>query len=256
MPRLHVVIPFFNEAPTLRACVDRVSEVALPDGWERSLILVDDHSHDGTEAVALELIADLRERGVTARLARHEVNRGKGAALRTGFDLVLEHADETDLVIIQDADLEYDPADYAPLMGPINDGRADAVFGNRWGDQYHPRGLWYKLHSLGNRALTRASNILTGYRIHDMECCYKLFTIPVLRRLRPMLSEDRFGVEPQMAAGLARIRARLIEHPVRYDPRQAGAGKKIGWTDGLRAFYVILRERFRRPRCEDSIPHD
>jgi len=249
VPVLWIVIPFYNEAPTLEPCVARVIAAALPAGWARAIVFVDDHSRDqqaGQFGDAGALAARLRARGQAVELLRHERNLGKGVAVRTGFDRVLEMSEEYDAVIIQDADMEYDPADYPALLEPIIAGEADAVFGTRWGEHFRPKGLWRRMHALGNRMLTRFSNLMTGYRVADMECCYKLMTIPALRRIRPMLSEDRFGVEPQMAAALARTGARLAQRPVRYDPREIESGKKIRLRDAFRALYVMARERIKR----------
>jgi hypothetical protein len=150
--------------------------------------------------------------------------------------------------VIQDADLEYDPHDFLPLMQPILDGRADATIGTRWGAHRRNAGLKRKIHALGNAALTRLSNRMTGYRLLDMECCYKMLPIALLRRLRPMLTEPRFGIEPQMVAAMRRLGVTLAQVPVQYDPRGIAAGKKIGWTDGVRALVVITRERLRGNR--------
>lgn len=245
---LHVVIPFYDEEATLRACVDRVTNALLPPGWSRRLVLIDDCSGDDTGAVARALVADLDARGERINLLSHEHNRGKGAALRTGFDAVLRDSSamDDDVVIIQDADLEYDPGDYAALIAPLARGEADVVFGSRFGAHRRARGLWPKIHRAGNALLTAFSNLMTGYRVTDMECCYKVFPLPVLRRVRPMLSEDRFGVEPQIAAALARLNLRLAEVPVGYAPRNPAEGKKIGFKDVFDAVRVITRERLRR----------
>ncbi|MCA9284221.1 MAG: glycosyltransferase family 2 protein, partial [Phycisphaerales bacterium] len=234
MPTLHVVIPFYNEQTTLEPCLVRVLETTLPAGWSRRVVLVDDHSEAGPAEAARRLCRDLADRGAPLQLLRHEVNRGKGAAVRTGFDAVLADSDRdtsdedasTGAVIIQDADLEYDPDDYACLLQPLIDGTADAVFGTRWGAHRRVAGWRRLLHMLGNRFLTRISNALTGLDLQDMECCYKVMPVPVLRRVRPSLTEDRFGVEPQLAAVLARQRWRVAEVPVRYDPRRFADGKK------------------------------
>ncbi len=240
MPTLHVVIPYFNEGDTIGPCVAGVRSAPLPEGWATALVIVDDAS--APEHVrALDALA-----GPFTHL-RHERNRGKGAALQTGFDAVLDtNPPDEDLVIIQDADLEYDPADYAGLIDPILAGRADVVIGTRWGDHRPVRGVKRRLHAAANGLLTLASNAMTGYRVHDMECCYKVLPMPLLRRLRPWLSEPRYGIEPQMVAALARLKARVSEAPVQYDPRSFEEGKKIGWLDGVRAVWVIARERLRR----------
>jgi glycosyltransferase involved in cell wall biosynthesis len=192
------------------------------------------------------LVDRVQRDGKPLRFLRHEINQGKGAALQTGFDAILKSdAPDDDLVIIQDADLEYDPNDYASLMRPIIGGEADAVVGTRWGRHYKADSLKRRIHAMGNGALTRLSNLMTGIRVSDMECCYKIMPVSVLRRLRPMLSEKRFGIEPQIVAGLSRLKVRVAQAPVKYDPRGLAEGKKIGWRDGVRALMVIARERFR-----------
>ena len=246
MPTLHVVIPFYNEPDTIERCVRQVIDARLADGWQERIVIVDDRSAEPSHVVIDSLVRQLQTESCDVSLHRHDVNRGKGAALATGFDAVLDtNPPEDDLVIIQDADLEYDPADYDKLMEPIIRGEAQAVVGTRWGAHNPMRGLRRRIHRWGNGLLTVCSNVMTGYRIRDMECCYKVFSIGVLRRLRPSLNESRFGIEPQMMAGLSRLGVTVSNVPIRYDPRSIAAGKKIGWVDGLQAFRVILRERFR-----------
>lgn len=257
MPVLFCVIPVYNEPGTLERCVERVLAVALPSAWSLSIVLVDDASDAPTRAAAERLVESQRGCPGRLELITHLVNRGKGAALRSGFRRVLERcADEADAVIIQDADLEYDPGDFAALLAVMPaDGRT-AVYGNRWLG-VDDGSMVRRLHRGANRALTHLSNLLTGYRIGDMECCYKLMPIPLLRRALPQLTEDRFGVEPQLTAVLAREGADLVEVPVRYDPRGFSAGKKIGWKDGVRACWVMVRERVwphRASRAERSEP--
>lgn len=247
MPTLHVVIPFYDEQATLRACVDRVLAAPLLEGWSKSLVLIDDHSGDNTGALADELVKELAGSGRRLMLLVHAENRGKGAGLRTGFEHILRTgAPDDDVVIIQDADLEYDPAEYAPLLAPIARGEAEVVYGTRFGSHRAAGGWWSRIHRAGNALLTAFSNLMTGYRVSDMECCYKLMPVRILRRVLPMLDEDRFGVEPQITAALARLNVRLAEVPVSYAPRNVAEGKKIGVRDGLRAIYVITRERLRR----------
>jgi glycosyltransferase involved in cell wall biosynthesis len=250
MPVLHIVVPVYNERDTLEPCLRRVVAVDLPMGWTSRLYLVDDHSEIDAYESAAAVVERLRTDGATIDLFRHQRNRGKGAALQTGFDAILGGgAADDDLVTIQDADLEYDPGDFPDLMSPLTGGDAGAVVGTRWGEHTPLRSLKRKIHAAGNRTLTLMSNLMTGYRVSDMECCYKMMSIGVLRQLRPMLSEERFGIEPQMIAGLARLGETVVEVPVRYEPRGLDAGKKIGWVDGVRALYVIARERLRgRPR--------
>ncbi len=251
MPVLHVVMPVFDEGPTLARIAGRVAGARLPAGWSLRLVMVDDGSPPEAAAAARE--ASAAHPGV-AELIVHPRNRGKGAALMTGFDRVLASADDRDAVIVQDADLEYDPGDYAALLAPLESG-AGAVFGNRWGTGAPLTG-WRRLHAAANGFLTWASELATGLGVHDMECCYKLLRVPALRAVRPWLSEERFGIEPQIAAALARARVRVAEVPVRYAPRGFAEGKKIGWTDGVRALWVIARERLRTtpPRAAGGAP--
>jgi glycosyltransferase involved in cell wall biosynthesis len=243
VPTLHVVIPVYNEPGTLATIVERVRAAVLPSGWQRAVVLVDDCSAPKGRTAVEGVHADLLARGASASLLRHAVNRGKGAALRSGFDHVLTHASDDDAVIIQDADLEYDPADFAAMLEPVLEGWADAVYGTRWGSHRPVRSVTGRVHAAGNRVLTLLSNVVTGLHVDDMECCYKLLTIPTLRAIRPRLTEDRFGIEPQITAGLAAVGARLGQRQISYAPRGFRDGKKIGWVDGLRALFVILRER-------------
>ncbi len=252
-------------------CIRRVLEAPLPRGWRLSVVVVDDASGASSANTLSEACAVLDSaqggspRGappaagelarpllVDVAVLQHPVNRGKGAALRTGFDWVLARGSDEDLVVIQDADLEYDPRDFAALISAAE--RCDAVrgcvaiYGNRWrGDGAPQRSLWRRVHRLGNATLTGASNLATGFTLGDMECCYKMMPVALLRRIRPMLSEDRFGVEPQLTAALARIGARIGEVPVQYDARAYRQGKKIGVRDALRTMWVIVRERLRAP---------
>jgi glycosyltransferase involved in cell wall biosynthesis len=227
-PRITVVIPAYNEAPTIARQVGRV----LSQGSPTEVIVIDDASDDGT-ARALEALGDPR-----LRVLRHERNRGKGAALRTGFA-----AATGDVVIVQDADLEYDPADYPVLLGPILDGRADAVYGSRFLGGPHRVLLFW--HSVGNRWLTLLSNIVTNLNLTDMETGAKAFRTDVLRRIT--LKEDRFGFEPEITAKLARAGARIYETPVSYSGRTYAEGKKITWVDALVVPWVLLRASFFDP---------
>ena len=224
MPPLTVVIPCFNEAATIERIVERVIEHA-PAGTE--LIVVDDGSTDGSAAILREKIAG------RARVFFHERNRGKGAALSTGFA-----AATGDIVLVQDADLEYDPRDYARLLAPIVEGRADVVFGSRFvgGDAHRVLFFW---HSVGNRFLTLVSNMFTNLNLTDMEVCYKAFRREVLQSLD--LREDRFGWEPEITARVARRKCRVYEVGVSYSGRTYAEGKKIGWTDGVHALWCIVK---------------
>jgi glycosyltransferase involved in cell wall biosynthesis len=244
MPTLFVVIPVFEEPHTLEPCVRRAMRAPLPPGWRARLLLIDDASSAATATVADRLAAECAPGG-RLELLRHDVNRGKGAALRTGFRRALELADDADAVLTQDGDLEYDPADWRALVDALPQAPLAAVIGNRWAQASLPT-TWRRLHAGVNRMLTTCSNMLTGLRLADMECGFKLLRVPLLRRVLPWLSEDRFGVEPQLVAALARVRAEVREVPVAYVPRDRSRGKKIGPLDGLRAIWVILSERVRR----------
>lgn len=241
MPILHVVMPVFNEGPTLEEIVRRVLEAPMPTDWQVQLIMVDDGSRsDAARATA----ACAARSGNAVELIVHSRNRGKGAALITGFHAVLTRANDADAVLVQDADLEYNPDDFGALLAMLTHPSVGAVFGNRWGSGQ--RSGYRRLHAYGNHVLTWMSNRATGLGVHDMECCYKLLRIPVLRTVQPWLSEERFGIEPQIAAALARAHIHVAEVPVQYAPRTFAEGKKIRWSDGVRALWVIVRERLRR----------
>jgi glycosyltransferase involved in cell wall biosynthesis len=222
---LSVVIPVYNERETVEQVVDRVR--ATP--FDVEILLVDDGSTDGTT----EIVERLAEQHDAVTLLRTPQNMGKGAALREGF-----REAGGDIVLVQDADLEYDPADYERLLAPILDGRADVVFGSRFigGDAHRVLYFW---HAVGNRFLTLLSNALTNLNLTDMECCYKVFTRDVVHRLE--IRENRFGVEPELAARVARLRCRTFEVGVSYAGRTYQEGKKITWRDGFAAIWCILR---------------
>ena len=242
MPTLFVVVPYFNEPRTLAACIDRLQSSRLPAGWSRHVVLVDDAS-EPTGRSAADAVAGRDP--TTLTLLRHPVNAGKGAALMTGFDWILARARDEDAALVHDADLEYDPADHVALVGALAADPLVAVFGDRWHGAAIRPGAVAWLHRTGNRALTALSNAVSGLRVHDMECCSKLLRIPLLRTIRPWLSEPRFGIEPQLTAAIARARGSVREVPVRYEARGFSEGKKIGMRDGLRALWVIVRERLR-----------
>ncbi|MCA9240264.1 MAG: glycosyltransferase family 2 protein [Planctomycetales bacterium] len=218
-----ILMPVYNERETIREIVSRVRST----GVHQEIVIVDDCSTDGTRDILIEL-----DREQDVRVVMHGYNRGKGAALRTA----MAHAGG-DVLLIQDADLEYDPSDYARLLAPIERGEADVVYGSRFLENAHQDPSL--LHRLGNRALTWASNLTTGLRLTDMETCYKVMRRDALRGM--MLREDRFGFEPEITAKLARRKCRLVEAPVSYDCRGYADGKKIGVRDGLRALWCILR---------------
>ncbi len=234
MATLSIVIPVYNEQDTLHEIVARVVAVELPDGLARQVVLVDDGSTDASWDRIGQLpglFADTR-----FELIRQDRNRGKGAALRAGFAA----ADGED-VIVQDADLEYDPADYAVVLAPLLADRADVVYGSRFAAGPTSTG---GLHYLGNRVLTRLSNWMTGLKLTDMETCYKAFRGELLRRIE--IRSSRFEVEPELTAKIARLGARVVEVPISYAGRGYAEGKKITWVDGVRAIWTILRYRFAR----------
>jgi len=223
--KLSIVIPAYNEVATIRQVLERVRATA----FEKEIIVVDDGSTDGTR----DLLRNLRLPDVVVAL--HERNQGKGAALRTGFGRV-----GGDVVIVQDADLEYDPADYPRLLKPIVEDKADVVYGSRFGGEAH-RVLFY-WHYVGNRFLTTLSNMFTNLNLTDMETCYKVFRASLLKRLR--LRANRFGFEPEFTAKVARLGCRVYEVPISYHGRGYDAGKKITWKDGFAAIGCIVRYRF------------
>ena len=230
--KLSVVIPAYNEEKTIGAILDRVREVQLPGGMDKELIIVDDHSSDDTAAFIQAYSETHSDGGI--RFFKHERNLGKGAALRTG----IQHA-EGDFVVIQDADLEYDPNEYALLLQPLLDGHADVVYGSRYAGGKAHRILFF-WHSFGNRFLTILSNALTNLNLSDMETCYKMFRRDIIQSIN--LKENRFGFEPEVTAKVARIpNVRIYEVGISYYGRTFDEGKKIGWKDGFRAIYCILR---------------
>jgi len=227
--RLSVLIPVYNEAATIEHVVDRVRQI--PASTE--IIAVDDASGDGSG----DVLERLRAAGKVDQLVRHPKNRGKGAAIRSGIALATG-----DVVVIQDADLEYDPQDIPRLIKPILDGIADVTFGSRFIGS--PRRVLYFWHTVMNRCLTLASNMLNDLNITDMETCYKAFRADVIKGIQ--IEEDRFGVEPELTAKVAKLRLRIYEVPISYQGRTYAEGKKIGWKDGARALYCIFKYGVRR----------
>lgn len=223
--KLSIVIPIYNEEETLEEIVGRVQ--ATP--YEKELVLVNDCSKDRSA----EIMAELEKRYDNVRCFHHEVNKGKGGALATGFKQV-----QGDVVLIQDADLEYDPADYGVLLRPIFEGKADVVYGSRFlGGPYVRVHLFY--HYLGNRALTLCSNIFTNLNLTDMETCYKVFRREIADKLD--IQSRTFAVEPEITAKVAKMRARIFEVPISYAGRDYSEGKKIGPKDAVIAIWAIVR---------------
>ncbi len=232
--RLSVVIPVYNECNTIEAIVARVRSVEITGIEGKELVLVDDGSSDGTR----DKLAELEKAYDDVRVILHAKNQGKGAALRTGF-----RECTGDVVIIQDADLEYDPNEYPRLVEPILDGRADVVYGSRFiGGESHR--VLYFWHMVGNRFLTLMSNMMTNLNLTDMETCYKVFRREVIRDIT--IEEDRFGFEPEITAKLAKRGVRIYEVGISYNGRTYDEGKKIGWRDGVRALYCIAKYNLDR----------
>ncbi|PAW80693.1 MAG: glycosyl transferase [Opitutia bacterium Tous-C8FEB] len=228
--KLSIVIPCYNEVRTIRQIVDRVRAAPVA---EREIIIVDDCSRDGTRDLLRTEIAPLVD-----KILFHEVNQGKGAALRTGF-----RAATGDVVVVQDADLEYDPQDYPRLLQPILEGKADVVFGSRFqGGQ--PHRVVYFWHMVGNKLLTLLSNMATNINLTDMETCYKVFRREVLQRIE--IEENRFGFEPEITAKVARLGVVIYEVGISYYGRTYAEGKKIGWRDGFRALWAIAKYNLLR----------
>ena len=222
-PCLSVIIPCYNEEGTIASLIAMVQL----SPWVQEIIVVDDGSQDKSREI-LEAISDPQ-----VRVIMHTVNQGKGAALRTGFS----HA-TSEFVIVQDADLEYDPSEYPLVLEPLLDNRADVVFGSRFLSG-RPHRVLYFWHSLGNRFLTLMSNMFTDLNLTDMETCYKCFRREVIQAID--IEEDRFGFEPEITAKLAKLHLRIYEVGISYSGRTYDEGKKIGWRDGVRAIYCIVR---------------
>jgi len=229
--KLSVVIPVYNEEKTIAELIRRVQEVE----YEKEIIVVDDRSTDGTRE-ALQRLTNANPTNL--RILFHETNRGKGAALRTGFNAVSGH-----VVVIQDADLEYNPQEYRKLLKPILDGRADVVYGSRFmgGDEHRVLFFW---HYLGNKFLTLLSNMFTNLNLSDMETCYKMFRADILKKIT--IEEDRFGFEPEITAKVAKMGCRIFEVGISYSGRDYSEGKKINWKDGVSALRCIIKYGIRR----------
>ncbi len=231
---LSVVIPIYNEERTLRVLIDRVRAVPI----RKELVLVEDCSKDNTREILVQLEAEAKANPDpmnAIRVTYHSVNQGKGAAVRTGFSLATG-----DAIVIQDADLEYNPSEYSRLLRPIIEGAADVVYGSRFlGDQEHR--VLYFWHSIGNKVLTMLSNGFTNLNLTDMETCYKVFTRDALASIWRTLKQNRFGIEPELTAKIARRRLRVYEMSISYHGRTYQEGKHIGMKDGFQALWCILR---------------
>lgn len=221
--KLSVVVPIYNEKETIKEIYERIKAVDI----DKEIILIDDNSTDGTRDIIKELASD------DTKIYFHERNMGKGAALRTGFQKATG-----DILIIQDADMEYDPNEYPKLIRPILEGKADVVYGSRFaGGEYHRVLLFW--HMVGNKFLTLLSNIFTNLNLTDMETCYKVFKREVYKEIK--IEENRFGFEPEITAKVAKLRVRLYEVGIAYAGRTYSEGKKIGWKDGVSAIRCIMK---------------
>lgn len=230
--KLSIVIPAYNEGPTIHLILDRIKAVQLLNNIQKEIIIVNDFSKDNTEEAILKYKADNPELNI--QYFKHEFNQGKGAALHTGISKATG-----DYTVIQDADLEYDPEEFNDLIKPVLRGFADVVFGSRFlgGNAHRILFFW---HSIGNKMLTMASNMFTNLNLTDMETCYKLFRTPIIQQIK--LQEKRFGFEPEVTAKISRVKdIRIYEVGISYYGRTYAEGKKINWKDGFRAIYCILK---------------
>ena len=230
--KLSIVIPAYNEAATIHLILDKIKQVDLLGDVEKEIIIVNDCSKDNTEEATLKYQST--NPGLNIQYRKHEVNKGKGAALHTGIKEATG-----DYIIIQDADLEYDPEEYNLMLKPILNGMADIVYGSRFvGSQ--PHRILFFWHSIGNKVLTTLSNMFTNLNLTDMETCYKLFNADIIKGIN--LTEKRFGFEPEVTAKIARLpKVRIYEVGISYYGRTYEEGKKIGWKDGFRAIYCIVK---------------
>ena len=230
--KLSIIVPAYNEAATIHRILNKLKAVQLIGGFEKEIVVVNDCSKDDTEAAIKKYMSENPD--VPISYYKHEVNKGKGAALHTGFKEA-----KGDYIIVQDADLEYDPQEFNLLLKPVLDGFADVVYGSRFMGG-NPHRILFFWHTIGNKFLTFLSNMFTNLNLTDMETCYKLFRADLLKSLN--LKENRFGFEPEVTAKIARIKGvRIYEVGISYYGRTYEEGKKIGWRDGFRAIYCILK---------------
>lgn len=235
LKKLSIIIPAYNEGPTIHLILDKIRKTELPGGIEKEIIIVNDCSRDNTEEAIKGYSSTYPEAGI--RYFRHEFNQGKGAALHTGI-----REASGDYILIQDADLEYDPEEYVLLLKPVLTANADVVYGSRFIGG-NPHRILFFWHTIGNKFLTTLSNIFTNLNLSDMETCYKLFRAPLIKSFK--LKEKRFGFEPEVTAAIGRVKGiRIYEVGISYYGRTYEEGKKIGWRDGFRAIYVILKNAF------------
>lgn len=237
MSKLSILIPAYNEGATIHLILDKVRDVQLIGNVEKEVIIVNDCSKDNTEEAILSYIAKVPELSIT--YYKHDINRGKGAAIHTAIAKATG-----DMCIVQDADLEYDPEEFNILLKPMLNGSADVVYGSRFiGGK--PHRILFFWHTIGNKFLTMLSNMMTNLNLTDMETCYKLFRTDIIQGIQ--LNEKRFGFEPEVTAKIAKIaKIRIYEVGISYYGRTYEEGKKIGWRDGFRAIYCILKYRFSK----------